>query len=103
MEERGDRSDHFVWSRFGHEINPKIKRENGEEGVYPKPVAPVAYQVLLEPGIGHFREFEPRRVLSLRLLREHKWTCGKRESVSYQHSMKHRRAVGLLNPMRDKN
>ena len=26
------------------------------------PVAPVAYQVVLEPGIGQFREFEPRRV-----------------------------------------
>ena len=25
-------------------------------------VAPVAYQVILEPGIGQFREFEPRRV-----------------------------------------
>ena len=24
-------------------------------------VAPVAYQVILEPGIGQFREFEPRR------------------------------------------
>ena len=26
------------------------------------PVAPVAYQVILEPGTGQFREFEPRRV-----------------------------------------
>ena len=26
------------------------------------PVAPVAYQVILEPGIGQFREFKPRRV-----------------------------------------
>ena len=26
------------------------------------PVAPVAYQVILEPGISQFREFEPRRV-----------------------------------------
>ena len=25
-----------------------------------KPVALVAYQVILEPGIGQFREFEPR-------------------------------------------
>ena len=32
----------------------------------------------------------------------HKLTCGKRESVSKQHSIKNRRAVGLLNPMRDK-
>ena len=29
----------------------------------------------------------------------YKLTCGKRESVSKQHSMKNRRAVGLLNPM----
>ena len=27
-----------------------------------KLVAPVEYQVILEPGIGQFREFEPRRV-----------------------------------------
>ena len=26
------------------------------------PVAPVAYQVIFEPGISQFREFEPRRV-----------------------------------------
>ena len=71
------------------------------------PVAPVAYQVILEPGIGQFREFEPRRVHtrmnSLGLFRVHKLTCGKRESVSEQHSMKTRRAVRLLNHMRDKN
>ena len=30
--------------------------------MYPRPVAPVAYQVILEPGIGQFREFEPHRV-----------------------------------------
>ena len=51
-----------------------------------QPVAPVAYQVILEPGIGQFREFEPRRVHtrinSLGLFLEHKFTCGKRESVS---------------------
>ena len=29
-------------------------------GIY-LPVAPVAYQVILVPGIGRFREFEPRR------------------------------------------
>ena len=37
----------------------------------PGPVAPVAYQVILEPAIGQFREFEPHRVhtriISLRL------------------------------------
>ena len=67
----------------------------------------MAYQVILEPGIGQFREFEPRRVHtrihSLGLFLVHKLICGKRKSVSYQHSMKNRRAVGLLNPMRDKN
>ena len=50
------------------------------------PVAPVAYQVILEPGIGQFREFEPRRVHtrinSLGLYLVHKLTSGKRESVS---------------------
>ena len=50
------------------------------------PVAPVAYQVILEPGIGQFREFEPRRVHtrinSLGLFLVDKLTCGKRESVS---------------------
>ena len=49
-------------------------------------VAPVAYQVVLEPGIGQFREFEPRRmhtrINSLGLFLVHKLTCGKRESVS---------------------
>ena len=29
------------------------------------PVAPVAYQVILEPGIGQFREFESPRVHTL--------------------------------------
>ena len=70
------------------------------------PVALVAHQVILEPGIGQFREFEPRRVHtrinSLRLFLVHKLTCGKRESVSQQHSMKNRRAAGLLNPVREK-
>ena len=50
------------------------------------PVAHVAYQVILEPGIGQFREFEsPRvhtRVNSWRLFLAQKLTCGKRESVS---------------------
>ena len=49
-------------------------------------VAPVAYQVILEPGIGQFREFEsPRmhtRTNSWRLLLVHKSTCEKRESVN---------------------
>ena len=50
------------------------------------PAAPVAYQVILEPGIGQFREFEPRRVHtrinSLGCFLVHKLTCGKREGVS---------------------
>ena len=50
------------------------------------PVAPVAYQVILEPGIGQFGEFEPPRVHtrinSWGLFLVHKLTCGKRESVS---------------------
>ena len=53
------------------------------------------------------REFEPRRVHTrinlLGLFLVHKLTCGKRESASKQHSMKNRRAEGLLNPMRDKH
>ena len=56
------------------------------------PVAPVAYQVILEPGIRQFREFEPRRmhirINSLGLFLVDKLTYGKRESVSQQHSMK---------------
>ena len=52
-----------------------------------RPVAPVAYQVIiLEPGIGQFREFEPRgvhtRINSLGLFLVHKLTCGKLKSVS---------------------
>ena len=31
-------------------------------GSYVWPVAPVAYQVILEPGIGQFRDFESLRV-----------------------------------------
>ena len=49
-------------------------------------VAPVAYEVILEPGICQFREFESPRVhtrtSSWGLFLAHKLTCGKRESVS---------------------
>ena len=50
-------------------------------------VAPVAYEVILEPGIiGQFREFKSPRVhtrkISRGLFLVHKLTCGKRESVS---------------------
>ena len=58
-------------------------------------------------GIGWFREFEPRRVHTrlnpLGFFLVPKLTCGKRGSVSWQHWMKYRRAVGLLKPIRDKN
>ena len=57
-----------------------------DSGRYYLPVAPVAYQAILEPGIGQFREFEsPRvhtRMNSWRLFFAHKLTCGKRERVS---------------------
>ena len=46
----------------------------------------MAYQVILDPGIGQFREFEPRRlhnrIYSWGLFLVHKLSCGKRESVS---------------------
>ena len=49
-------------------------------------VALVAYQVVLEPGIGQFREFEPRGVHtrnnSLGLFLVHKMAYGKLKSVS---------------------
>ena len=49
-------------------------------------VAPGAYQVILEPGIGQFREFEslgvPTRINLWGLFLAHKLTCGKRESVN---------------------
>ena len=69
------------------------------------PVAPMAYGVILEPGIVRFREFNPPEcIYSYKFVGTfflvHKFTCGKRESVSYTtHSMKNRRAEGLLNPM----
>ena len=48
-------------------------------------VAPVAYQVIHEPGIGHFREFESPRVHtradSWGIFLAHQLTCGKRESI----------------------
>ena len=70
------------------------------------PVAPVACQVILGGLNSQFRDFEsPRahtRINSLGLFLAHKLTCGKRERVSERHSMRNRRAVGLLNPIRDK-
>ena len=54
-----------------------------------RPVAPVVYQVIiLEPGIGQFREIEPRRVHtrinSLGLFLVHKLTRGKLETLDEQ-------------------
>ena len=49
------------------------------------PVAPAAYQVILEPGNGQFRGFESRvhtRINSLGLFLVHNLICGKRDSVS---------------------
>ena len=52
------------------------------------PVAPVVYQVILEPGVGQFRECEsPRvhtrtRINSWGLFLVHNLTSGKRGSVS---------------------
>ena len=46
----------------------------------------MAYPVILEPGIGQFREFEPRRVHprinSLGVFLVHKLTCGKRRELA---------------------
>ena len=60
---------------------------------------PVAYQVILEPGIGQFREFESpgvhTRIYSWRLFLAHKFTCGKGESVSKQHSMRNSTSSGI--------
>ena len=76
---------------------------NSNRGCVPKPVAPVAYQATLEPGIGQFREFEPRRVHTRKKL-VGIFSCAQIDlrKAREQHSMENRRAVGLLNPMRDK-
>ena len=54
-------------------------------GLMQEPVASVAYQVILEPGIFQFREFESSevhtRINSWGLFLVQKLTCGKPESV----------------------
>ena len=40
----------------------KVSPHIDQYSICKKPVAPVAYQVILEPGIGQFREYEPCRV-----------------------------------------
>ena len=68
---------------FSTILEPRRSEKFSARKRYNLPVAPVAYQVILEPGIGQFREFEPRRVNtrinSLGLFLVHKLTCGKRE------------------------
>ena len=78
-------------SRSGHPFSSSLRTcvrvcVWGGLGEHISPVAPVAYQVILEPGIGQFREFEPPRVHT----RINSWgdtflctklTCGKHESV----------------------
>ena len=70
-------------------LSVKKKVKDSSLGVdISEPVAPVAYQVILEPCVGQFREFEPPRVHtnSYKCVRNlflvPKLTCGKRESVS---------------------
>ena len=62
----------------------------------------MAYQIIFEPGIGQFREFESPRVHSRinawGLVLVQKFSCGKREGVSCQHSMTDRREMGLSRP-----
>ena len=72
------------WAREQGAPPRLAERHPGRRGT--EAVAPVAYQVILEPGIGQFREFEPRqvhtRINSLGLFLVRKLTWGKRESVS---------------------
>ena len=66
-------------------LNVPISGDRPLPGSSILPVAPVAHQVVFEPGIGQFREFESPRVLtrinSWGLFLVHKLTCGKRDSV----------------------
>ena len=76
---------YFSFSRVSCTLNA-VEIEGLLEVAYIMPVAPVGYQVILEPGIGQFREFEsPRvhtRINSWGLFFVHKLTCGKCESAS---------------------
>ena len=66
----------------------------------------MAYQVIFEPGIGQFREFETPRVHSNKFVGD--FSCAQ---IDFRKAREHelatldqnRRAVGLLNPMRDKS
>ena len=71
----------YIWANM-----MKVKNGDGRKKKSKlKTVASVAYQVILEPGIGQVREFKPRRVHTRvnpwGLFLVHKLTCGKRESV----------------------
>ena len=68
----------------------------------------MAYQVIFAPGIGQFREFEPRRVHTrtnsfIRTFLVHYLTCGKRESVGQLHLKKNTSSGNAETYMRDKN
>ena len=82
--ELGSRS--FFGGGFITKIFSKIQKNATTTLAYLEPVAPVAYQVILEAVLGQFREFQTRRVHtrinSLGLFLVDKLTCGKRESVS---------------------
>ena len=54
---------YFVWQGLGivYRVAPSLLLKSGL-GLYRETVAPVAYQVILEPGVGQFREFESARV-----------------------------------------
>ena len=74
-----------VLERASLKASAILGHQFSRDTLYYKLAAPVAYQVILEPGIGHFREFEfPRvhtRINSWGLFLVRKLTCGKRESV----------------------
>ena len=80
-----DEQSHCLSRYTRIKILGSFRGENGQRRVY-HPVAPVAYQAILEPRIGQFREFEcsrvHNRINSWGFFLVHKLTCGKRESVS---------------------
>ena len=63
------------------------------------PVASVAYHGVLEPGIGQFRAFEPRRVHTRKISQIDLRKVRERDSAIFDEN---RRAVGVLNPVGEK-